>query len=213
MQEETQQKPEQNPDPLQSRPERSPVRWIIGGLVLVALLAGAAFTGARLLGSPDNQASPGSGPNMVFSAEGPGGGDMQQISLNLVPAPELPQTDAEVQGILQSREDNSLMVGTGNIQMMVSVWEGETNLEPSFDGPVLEVVVTGETEIYQDVTEQLLGQPDVADRSEDGTITIEQRVELRDTLDDIDANAEVTVWGERSGDRVIARVLVFRNFG
>ncbi len=90
---------------------------IIGGIiVLIVLLAGAAFVGGRLLtgqGLPGQVAA--GGINMVTL----GGGKEQGISIQTIPAKELPQTPADARGLFDHRKDNSIFVGTGNVRMMV----------------------------------------------------------------------------------------------
>jgi hypothetical protein len=198
---------------VQAKPQRRRlVPLLIGGVLLLGLLAGGAFMAGRLLTGNTQSGGSGGGNNMMI-AQGPGGGAAQQLQLNIRPAVELPQTEPEVRGLFQSRSDNSLMIGTGNIEMMFTVDQsGKPESSAKFDGPMLEVVVTGETLIYEDTTERLLGGPDIPADS-DGEVMIQQIVTLVDSLEGILKDAEVTVWGERSGDRVIAHTLVYRNFG
>jgi len=184
---------------------------VVGGVLLAGILVAAAFVGGQMLGGKKNVVMGGGGPNMI-GFNGPGGAT-RQLALDIKPAPELPQTQPDVQGIFQSRRDNTLKVGTGDIQMMMKKGaDGQMESSASFNGPVLEILVTGETEIYDDVTDMPLPGPDVA-ADNDSTLHVEQKVELVDGLDDIGKDAEITVWGEKSGDRVIAHTLVYRNFG
>jgi hypothetical protein len=86
---------------------------IIGGIVvLVVLLAGAAFVGAQLLAG---QGLPGlsSGPLVLT---GPNGSQQVRIQAgDIQPAKELPQTPADVRRVFEQRKDNSIFVGTGII--------------------------------------------------------------------------------------------------
>src|ERR1051325_11708487 len=91
-------------------PRKSRVPYIIGGIILVLLLAGAAFVGARLLngqGLPFTSNGGGAGPSL--SIGGPGG---KMVKLDIEPSKELPQTPADVSGLFDHRQDNSLFVGT-----------------------------------------------------------------------------------------------------
>jgi hypothetical protein len=197
-------------------PHRRIVPFVIGGVLLLALLAGGAFMAGRMLtgNALQSSGSGGNGGNFVVSQGGPGGGAARQVSLKIEPAAELPTTQADVQGLFQSRSDNSMMIGTGNIEMMMTMGEdGKAESSANFDGPIVEVVVTGDTIIYEDTTEHLLGGPGELPPSENGEVVIQQIVTLVDSLEDIVKDAEVTVWGVRSGDRVIAHTLVYRNFG
>ena len=196
--------------------KRRMVLIIVGVVVLAAVLGGAAFVGGQMLSGQKNQAQTGTGGNglglMIQGGPGgPGGG--RQVQLDMKPAQELPQLEPDVQGIYQSRSDNTLKVGTGRVTMGIQVGQdGKPQTSASFDGPVVEVVVTGDTEIYHDVTEMPLPDADIP-ADDDGVMHMQQVVELADGLDDISKDAHITVWGEKSGDRVIAHVLVYRNLG
>jgi hypothetical protein len=62
------------------------------------------------------------------------------------------------------------------------------------------VVVTHDTLIYRDVTPIGPGQPA-------GNGVIHQTVQTS-SLDEIDQQTLLQVWGERQGDRIVARVLL-----
>jgi hypothetical protein len=162
---------------------------LIGGgiVLLVLLLGGAAYVGGRLL-----------------SGEGiPGltSGGARKPNRDILPAKELPQTSPDVQGIFDHRQDQSIFVGTGNITGSKSVdSSGNVHVSLSHDGPVIEVVVTTQTKIYRDVTqEQYNGRP--PDR-------VQQVVEPG-TVGEMGQLSMITVWGRRTGDRYIADVLVY----
>jgi hypothetical protein len=192
--------------------KRRLVLLVVGGVLLAGILVAAAFVGGQMLGGKKNVVMGSGGPNMI-GFNGPGGAT-RQLALDIKPAPELPQTQPDVRGLYQSRSDNTLKVGTGNIEMMMQKGQdGQMQSSAKFDGPVLEVVVTGDTEIYHDVTQSLLAGPDVVPADDDGTVHVQQVVEQVDSLDDIGKDAHITVWGEKSGDRIIAHTLVYRNFG
>ena len=67
----------------------------------------------------------------------------------------------------------------------------------------VEVVVTGATMIYKDVTEI---PPPV-----NGEIHNLQQAADIGTLEDLNSDTFITVWGRRSGDRIIANVLFYSN--
>ena len=177
---------------------------IIGGIVvLVVLLAGAAFVGARLLTGQElpGQEAPG-GLSMVTSQ----GGATQHISIQTIPAKELPQTPADARGLFDHRKDNSIFVGTGNVKMMVITNQsGQVQTSSSHSGPTVEVVVTPQTIVYKDVTMQ---QYDGKPPSGSGAIKVQQVVEPG-SLDEIGENSDITAWGKKTGDRIIADVLVY----
>ena len=173
---------------------------ITGGIVvLVVLLAGAAFVGGRLL---TGQGLPGlsSGPLVLT---GPNGN--QQIRINpgdIQPAKGLPQTSADVRGVFDHRKDNSIFVGTGVVMRTVQKDQsGNVTSSSTYDGPIVEVVVTSQTIVYSDVTNrQFNGQPP------SGKI---QQVVEQGSLDEIGKDSTLLAWGKKTGDRIIADVIVY----
>ena len=171
---------------------------IIGGIILVLLLAGAAFVGARLL---NGQGLPGlsGGPEV---STGPGGSTSIRISPgDILPAKELPQIHPGVEGVFDHRQDNSLFVGTGNITMTVQKdIFGHVKTSSSHTGPVVEVVVTTQTVIYKDVTDQQFNaKPPVSGQK------IQQVLE-DGSLNEIGQSSDIAVWGKKTGDRFIAEI-------
>jgi hypothetical protein len=175
---------------------------ISGILVLVLLLAGAAFVGGRLLNGQELPGLSLGGPRMLLS----GGGKGQGVSINLgdiLPAKELPQTAVDVLGLFDHRQDNSIFIGTGRVMMSVKKDQsGNVETSSSHDGPTLETVVTAQTKIYKDVTMQQFDGPPPEGQK------IQQVVEPG-TLDEIGQNSAISVWGRKTGDRYIADVLVY----
>ena len=153
------------------------------------------------------EAGPGGG--MMLQLAGKGGEGPQMISLEIEPAPELPQRPAEVRGIFVRREDDNMFVGTGEIEVRLEVDEasGQPSTTTSHQGPVVEVVVNRETQIYQDVT-PFGFEPGAA--PEGGTHKVQQTVQPADSLEDLGKDNEIQVWGDRRGDRVVAEIFVFR---
>jgi hypothetical protein len=100
------------------------------------------------------------------------------------------------------REDSSIFIGTGQVSTQARTGEdGSLNMETTYDGPVVEVVVTHDTMIYKDATAPPSGPP-----SGDQKI---QQVVAPGSLDDLGENVHMQVWGERRGDRVVARVVFY----
>ncbi len=126
-------------DPVAPKPRRT--KFIVGSLVLVMLLAGAAFVGGRLLNNQPQAGGPGD----------PDGG--QSVSFQIEPAKELPQTEPDVTGLFTERKDNSVFVTIGSGAFTVQPGKGGTaNVQTGGNGQKLEVVVTGETTVYKDIT-------------------------------------------------------------
>jgi hypothetical protein len=170
--------------------------FLIVGL-LVVLVGAAAFIGGRLL----NQKV---GPLGLAGLGGPiGGGDAMSISVKVIPAPELPTTQPEVMGMFIERQDNTILVSSISLESGSGGGVAAGSPADLNSGPKVEVVVTGETTIYRETTE-ISGPPSGENQS------VQQTVE-ETTLDDLNSQSMVSVWGRRSGDRIIAEVLFYSN--
>jgi hypothetical protein len=161
-----------------------------GKLIMVGLglmiLAAAVFTAGQLLGR--------TGPDGDF----PGAPKF----IGRERATELPATAADVIGIFDRVADNGVYVGTH-----VTKFERRRECDTcpvqhniAYDGPMVEVLTTHHTIVYRDVTNM------------DGPVIdgkIQEQVALGD-FNEIGPNALVEAWGERQGDRLVARVMVYR---
>ena len=170
--------------------------------VLVLVVSAAAFVGGRMLTSKVN-------PLGLFGLGGKG--DVMTFAIHIVPAEELPKTPPEAMGLFVERKDKTLVIqslslkgGAGGVVVEKSKGEAVagTRLD-SESGPRVEVVITNETIIYRETTE--MGEPNSGE-----TQTVQQTVE-ESTLDDLTSESMVTVWGRKSGDRIIADVLFYSN--
>ena len=173
--------------------------------VLIVFVGVAAFIAGRML---NGKVGP-LGLGMPI-----GGGDVMSISVQVTPAPELPTTEPETRGLFVERKDNSIFVSVismdaGGKGVVLQVDRGgggdeEPSLSgPKADGPKKEVVVTSETTIYLENTD--LGEPKPRENK-----VIQQTV-TEGSLDDLTSQSFVTVWGRKSGDRIIAEVLFISN--
>jgi hypothetical protein len=174
-------------------------KWVIIGAAALVILAGASFLAGKLI----NQKKEGGQRMgaMVVSSGGPGG--QKFASISTIPSKELPETEPEVTGVFVRREDKSVYLGTGNLSIGISFSDdGKTETESSYDGAVVEVVVTHETKIWQDVTEMDFNNVE-------GDQTIQQVVQPG-SLDDLKENMIVSVWGDKQGDRIVARTISFK---
>ena len=172
--------------------------------VLVILVGAAAFIGGRML----NQKA---GP-LGFGSLLPGKGGMVSISVEITPAAELPTTQPEIRGVFVERKDNSIVVASismdkGGGGVVLKTGDGDSGPSvsggPSSDGPKVEVVTTGDTIIYLDTTQP----PDPS--SGENQILLQTVKEA--TLDELTSQSFVTVWGRKSGDRIIAEVVFISN--
>ena len=178
-------------------PRKSVLPYLIGaGIVIV--LAAAAFMAVRYFVQPRNSALGGPGENII-SVQGPDG-QAQTFALNIAPAEELPDRQPDEIGMFVERKDNSIFIGTGEISLQVEAAPGEElQVDSSFSGPKLEVVVSSDTVIYKDTTELDPENPGAE---------VQQTLELS-TIDEITEQSSIMVWGRKAGDRLIADVIVF----
>ena len=158
-------------------PQQTPARkspggwWIVGGVaVIVAALvfAGGAFAANQL------SAPPREGEFGRFGGQRP--------QFQMIPAAELPTATPNLQGVVIARNANTLSVGQRN-----GFGQGGGGNENT---TVMDVVVGGDTTFYHDITQRNFdGQPPSG--------PIQQKVEPG-SVDGINPNSRVTVWGDRS---------------
>ncbi len=181
---------------------------VIGIFALVALLAGAAYVGARMLGARGAAAEGGSRAKVIELVGDDGSGPVS-MRIRIEPAPGLPNRPPDAAGIYVRRQDSSLYVGTGGIELDVEVNgnTGERQVNLSHSGPEVEVVYTRDTILYRDETEMPIAEPG---KMKSGERTIQQTIAPADSLEEIGQNTELQVWGRKSGDRIVAKVIVYR---
>lgn len=173
--------------------------------ILVILVGAAAFVGGRML----NQ---GVSPLGLFGSGGPmGGKEVMSFALSVIPAEELPKTPPEVIGVFAERQDNTIVISSISLKaggggVAVSSGGGGAVADTRIDensGPKVEIVVTNETLVYRETTD--IGKPQPGENQ-----TVQQTVE-ESTLDELNTQSMITVWGRKSGDRIIAEVLFYSN--
>lgn len=162
-------------------------------LGIAFLLVGiAAFVGGRMLNGKVGNVSLG----------GPNSGRVS-ISINdITPAPELPTTKADITGSFVERKDNTLVVQAVSFAVGIGGVSSEAPMDEN-SGVKVEVVVTSATRIYKDVTE--------FPAPVNGEVHNVQQAAEEGTLDDLNTQSFISVWGRRSGDRIIADVLFYMN--
>jgi hypothetical protein len=175
-------------------------RGVIFGAVIVVLMLAACQPAAQ-------PATP-----QGFGAGG------QRPNFQIEPAKEVPTDTPAVTGMVTSHSDSNLVVqqgsgrgGFGNPTGGTPRAQPEGTRVPRptqpGDGTDVQVQVTSETAIYKDVTfANANGQWP--------TGSVQQQLE-KSSLADIADGCRVTVWGEKSGDQVVAGVIVYsqlRNF-
>ena len=174
--------------------------------ILIVIVGAAAFIGGRMLNGN-------LGPLGLRIPMG-GGGDVVTVSIQITPAPELPTSKPEVVGLFAERMDKTIVIqsvpmdaGQGGGFVVVSGGEGEAVAGSPLDngGPKVEVVVNNETRIYIETTQPLNVPPTSGE-----TQVLQQTVD-EGSLDDLTSQSFVNVWGRKSGDRIIAEVLLISN--
>jgi hypothetical protein len=174
------------------------ISLIAGSLaLLLGLLSGAAFVAGRLLGTqalPDGALA--NAPPPI-----PSGGAARSATMiaELETAGELPPRPPDTFGVFVRREDNRIYVSYGSRGIMYTL-DGEVT--STGETTEVEVVATGETAVYKDVTQESLG----ASLPSGGTI--EQKLEPGQ-VEEIGKNSVVMAWGEKRGDRLVAEILVY----
>ena len=172
---------------------------VLGGIaILVLLLASAAYVGGRL---SNGQGLPGGGLNVFL---GQGGRRQARISPDdILPAKELPQTSAAVRGVFDHRQDNSIFIGTGIVAVGIQRDEyGNAKPVSEHNGPTVEILITSQTKVYEDMTmRQYNDSPPEGQKI--------QQVVQPGSLDGLGETSTVTVWGRKTGDRIIADVFVY----
>jgi len=176
--------------------------WAIVGVLLVFVLAGAAYMGGRYL-QKSPQAS--GGGNGITISNGPGGQTRSFSKNDILPAKELPSTSPDARGIYVRRQDNSIFVGTGKVQLNLAVKPGGApQAASSYDGPLVEVVTTAKTQIYRDETLQNLQDLPASETK------LQQKV-VPGSLDEVGQSSMIQAWGKKVGDRLVADVFVYSN--
>jgi hypothetical protein len=136
------------------------------------------------------------------------GGNGQRPNFQMQPAPELPTTPADVRGVVVSVNGTTLTVREGGGGFGFSgngtpraTPNGTPRPRPTQGGGTeVQVDVSG-AQVYQDVTfASLNGQLPSG--------TIQQKL-ASGSLSDISANSRVTIWGDRNGDQITAKVVVY----
>ena len=164
-------------------------------LALILLLAGGAFMAGRLL-SAGPETSDAEGPTIKI---GTGKGPLAKVVF--VRAEECPDEDPDVAGAFHRRQDNSLFVNETKDGFRISQDENGSFAITNATGKIHEVVVTGETAVYVDSTNEQLDEA-----MSDGKLY--QKLDSG-TIEEIADLSYVRAWGEMRGDRLIASVLIY----
>jgi hypothetical protein len=162
---------------------------ILGGVALVIVLVGAAFVGGQLMRAQQQQAqSAATEPRKLVTR-----------------APEVPMQPPDARGDLVRRTDNSLIICDPRHEPSINA-DG-TVTENGTCAPEIEVIIGHDTNMLHDVS--ALRNPTIS-KDVQGDVVIQQYIEPGSAADIVE-NTAVRVWGERRGERVIARTLLYWN--
>ncbi len=189
--------------PTEVRKPRRSLAIVIGVIAVVIVLAATAFIAGRLI-SPQASAQNGNGgPGSIVGGQA----GQNHVNIHITRSKELPSTPPTVVGIVTDRQDQILSVGTGNVNIN-SIFNGpgqQPTVQASYNGPVVQVVITHDTKIYKDVTPV---DPQTVEKN-GGNL---QQVLAPGSLDDIGKNIGIQVWGIQQGDRITADIIVYQEF-
>jgi hypothetical protein len=166
---------------------------ILGGgiVVLVALLAGAAFVGGQLFRQQREQAN-------QFG---------QGLPRKLVtPAVGVPTNSPDARGDVTRRDGNSIFICDPTNDLSLNP-NGTVNKNGGC-GPEVEVVIGHDTRFLHDVTAQQYVQATMPRPGEDMVLT--QAVEPG-SENDIGIGTAVRAWGQLTGNRLAARTILYWN--
>lgn len=160
---------------------------LIMGL-LILLLIGGAFSAGRLFGNKA-QVTEGQGGE-VFKVDDD---TMVGSGVMLKPDSRLPADPPTASGMLHHREDNTLYIS------QFPMTTGTVYLDQVDEWPIVEVVVTSDTQVYKDVT-------DISGSQAGGAI---QQSVAPGSVDEIEEGSSLLAWGELHGERLIADVVQY----
>ncbi len=164
-------------------------KLIINLGILVLLVGAAAFVAGRMLNRKVD-------PLSLLGIAGKG------VVISVIPAEELPKTQAEVIGQFLERKDNTIVVQPIPLKLGAGGIVARSSAGISSASEV-EVVIANETIIYRDTTTDFNVPPSEGQ-------SLQQTVE-ESTQDDLNTESPISAWGHKSGDRIIAEVLVYSN--
>jgi len=132
------------------------------------------------------------------------------VRITFADPPELPEQAADAAGLFLGRDGDVLTVGTGLIEVDVSVeavndQEPVTTISASHDGDDVQLAVGENTVYYEDVTERPEITPEMVAAGEHQVT----RVLEPGSLDEIGDNMEIRAWGEVVNGQLVADVLVY----
>ena len=187
---------------------------LIGGFLLIAVIiaAGGVYGISRL--STGTVSAQESKPEkvMIIAVEEVVNGERfgGEVRITFEDPPELPDRGADAAGLFLSQDGDELTLGTGAIEVNVSVEivndeEPTTVVNASHDGDEVLLVVDENTVYYKDST----GRPEITKEIiEAGQLQLSRVLEAG-SLAEIGKNTMVRAWGEVEDGRVVADLVVY----
>jgi hypothetical protein len=163
-------------------------------LALVLLLAGGAFVAGRLLSAGSETDD--DGPTLKIA-----NGSGQVTNAQWIQAEEYPDSEPDVAGAFARRQDNSLFVNETEDGFVLTRNDEGVFSVANATGQIHEVVVTGETAVYVDVTND-----NIDEAVSDGKLYQKLRAGSIEEIGDL---SYVRAWGEMRGDRLVASALIY----
>lgn len=185
----------------------------LAGLFLVAAIAAGAIFGVFKLSAPTASAqAPKPEQLMVIAVEEIKNGERfaGEVNITFNDPPELPDRAEDVAGLVLGRDGNVLSLGTGLIEVDVSVevvddQEPVTTINASHDGDDVQLAVDENTVYYKDATERPEITPEIIQA---GQLQLTRVIEPG-TLAEIGENMELRAWGEVEDGRLVADLIVY----
>jgi hypothetical protein len=165
--------------------------WILGSIVTLVLVLGiAAFIAGQMFQTQqqgqitnNNQGTP---------------------QMQVTPAAELPKEEPVAEGYADHRADNSIFLCSFSQGPTINT-DGTVNKGGSCAGGV-EVVITHDTKFFHDISAEPRPEPPGGLQPEDWIM--QQVVEPGD-VSKIDGQSGLQVWGEQTGNRIVAQTIVY----
>jgi hypothetical protein len=167
--------------------------WMIVAVAaLFAVLAGAAYVGGQLL----------SGGGAARGAQAQAGPPRKIVT----PAAGMPSTPPDGRGdVTRMGDKNSIFICDDTSGLKVNT-DGSVTQSTDACSPEIEVVIGHDTPMYRDISAKV----NVVKPEPGGDVVISQVIELANG-DDITTGTAIRVWGDRRGDRITARLVVYWN--
>ena len=188
--------------------------YMIGGFIAMFVLGALSFAFAQnTFFSQAATATEGSGERvMEIAVEEVINGETHSgvVQVKNEEADGLPDISADVDGVFLSYDADTVMIGTGNIEIEVEV-EQVNDQEPvmavsaAHSGPDVAVRVTDATIVYEDTTPD--PQP-TFDEIDAGEMTLKRTIALGD-LANLADNMLIRAWGTMDGETLVAEILVY----